>query len=264
MKKKLLKIAKITLWVCLVGSFFVLWGFAANKQKKVSLKELIINIDSGKYFITYDMVQTLLKDKKLVKNKKLENINTLQIEKSLLTNPYIKKVKAYKTIDGQLTIDIQQRKPILRVYNLWKESYYLDEEGYKIPESDMHTELVPIANGYIFNKVNDNEQLIKLLNSPSDSLRDTVLLELFNMAKYIQTHPFWQSQISQLYVNSAKEIEFTTFLGNQTVLFGHTDLMDKKFNNLFTLYNEGFSRVGWNNYSLIDLRFENQVVCKKK
>lgn len=264
MKTKLLKIAKITFWFCLIISFFIFWGFSANKQNKRPLHDVIIDIDSGKYFITYGMVQNILNDKKLLKPKVIEDINTYKIEKTILTNPYVKDVKAYKTIEGNLHIEIEQRKPIVRVYNLWKDSYYLDEEGYKIPESDIHAELVPIASGYILDKVNDNEQLIKLLKHPKDSLADTVLLEIFNMAKYIQKDPFWKSQVSQIYINSGKEIEFTTLLGNQRILFGHTDKMEEKFNKLFTLYNEGFSRVGWNNYSLIDLRFDNQVVCKTK
>ena len=40
--------------------------------------------------------------------------------------------------------------------------------------------------------------------------------------------------------------------------------IDKKFTKLLAFYKEGLNKVGWNNYSRINIAFENEVVCTRK
>jgi cell division protein FtsQ len=47
-------------------------------------------------------------------------------------------------------------------------------------------------------------------------------------------------------------------------VFGTGDDIEIKFEKLMLFYKEGLSRVGWDKYSTINLKYKNQIVCTKK
>ena len=42
------------------------------------------------------------------------------------------------------------------------------------------------------------------------------------------------------------------------------EFIEKKLERLETFYRYGLSQAGWNKYKLINLEFDNQIICKKK
>jgi cell division protein FtsQ len=64
-------------------------------------------------------------------------------------------------------------------------------------------------------------------------------------------------------VNEHQELELIPRVGNHRVLLGDTIDLQDKFRRLMIFYKEGLSKTGWNNYSVINLKFRNQVVCTK-
>ena len=88
--------------------------------------------------------------------------------------------------------------------------------------------------------------------------------DVLKMAVYIHEDPFWKSQIVQVYVRRNGEFELIPRVGSQIILFGNADRMETKFFKLKTLYREGFSHTGWNQYEIINLKYTSQVICTKK
>jgi cell division protein FtsQ len=43
---------------------------------------------------------------------------------------------------------------------------------------------------------------------------------------------------------------------------GNTDNLERKLATLRRFYDNGLSRIGWDKYSYISLRYDGQVVCK--
>ncbi|MCK4747011.1 MAG: hypothetical protein KAT15_08250, partial [Bacteroidales bacterium] len=99
---------------------------------------------------------------------------------------------------------------------------------------------------------------------PVNESNGKIMEDLLKMAGYIQSDPFWNSQIVQVYVNRKGEFELVPRVGSQIILFGDADKMESKFFKLRTLYREGFSRTGWNQYEVINLKYNNQVICTKR
>jgi cell division protein FtsQ len=264
MKKKLLKIARLLLWVILISAFGIGIVFAHKKQQAVLLRSIDIEVDEKHSFVTLDEIRAWLQSKKIIKNTALSSVNTYSLEESLRVNPYIKNSRVYSTLEGNLYVHIQQREPLVRIFNLWKEDFYLDENGFSFPSSNQYTARVLVVSGNINRKVNDNASFINIKNIVKDSISDNIILEIFKMARYINSSPFWSKQIAMIYVNEHKEFELTTLVGNQKVLFGNTMYMEEKFDKLRTLYQEGLSRSGWDLYEKIDVRFKNQIICQKK
>ena len=53
-------------------------------------------------------------------------------------------------------------------------------------------------------------------------------------------------------------------VGDQRIILGNIEDLDDKIFRLKTFYQEAMSRMGWNKYKTINLKFKNQVVCKKR
>ena len=60
------------------------------------------------------------------------------------------------------------------------------------------------------------------------------------------------------------DIELIPRVGNHTIVFGDANQIESKFEKLIVFYNKGLSNTGWNEYSVINLKYEGQVVCTKR
>ena len=165
----------------------------------------------------------------------------------------VKTAQVYTDMNGSLNIHIQQRRPILRVINAFNEGFYLDENGLKMPLSANYTAHVPIANGYIFEH-----------GKGRDTAQTEVLRQLFKIATYVDKDTFWNAQIEQIFVTSESEFTLIPNVGDQTINFGDATDTEDKFTRLKLFYKEAINRVGWETYSIITVKFKNQIVCKKK
>ena len=139
----------------------------------------------------------------------------------------------------QVQLHVTQKKPIVRVFNLSDESFYIDASANIFPLSKNFTERVLIANGNIV-----------------DSSDVSVISKVAN---YINDDEFLKAQIIQLHMNEDKEIELVPRVGNHTILLGEISEMEDKFNKLKLFYTKGVKQTGWNQYRLINLKYKNQL-----
>jgi cell division protein FtsQ len=87
---------------------------------------------------------------------------------------------------------------------------------------------------------------------------------LFKIATYVDKDAFWKAQIEQIFVTAESEYLLIPKIGDHTIVFGTAENMEEKFEKLLLFYKEGLSRVGWEQYKSINVKFKNQVVCTKK
>jgi cell division protein FtsQ len=84
------------------------------------------------------------------------------------------------------------------------------------------------------------------------------------MAKFIHNHPFWESQVEQIYLNKKGEYEIVPRVGAHLIKLGTYENYREKFRNLKAFYKKGLNNVGWNQYLIINLKYDNQIICKKR
>jgi cell division protein FtsQ len=53
-------------------------------------------------------------------------------------------------------------------------------------------------------------------------------------------------------------------VGAHIIKFGKFDHHLIKFRKLKAFYTEGLNHIGWNDYEIINLKYANQIICKKK
>lgn len=253
----------------LVVGLLVSMGFVNRQQDSLPCKELKVNVnqEGNLDFIDNDDIKQLLKDRgDSIVGQPKATVNISNIEKVLNSHAAISKAEVSMSIDGVVKIDVEQRNPVIRVINSGGDSYYLDDEGKLMPLSDKYTMKILVANGNI-NEPYAKRYMHSIAEIGKDSALNagSMLDELYAMATYIRADEFWRAQVQQIYINSEKDMEIVPMAGNQKIIFGDTTSMDEKFKKLLTFYQEGLNTTGWwDKYSVINLKFRNQIVCTKK
>lgn len=178
-----------------------------------------------------------------IAGKKLSDIQPEMIENTLEENKLIKKAECYKTTGGGVRIKIYQKEPIMRVMSN-SGNYYIDSEGGVMPVSENYTPYLPIATGYVE--------------------KEFATTKLHDFALFLQNNKNWNAQIEQIYVHSNHDVELTPRVGNFQIILGQLDDFEKNLDKLKLFYEKGLNEVGWNRYSVINLKYKDQVVCTKK
>jgi cell division protein FtsQ len=261
-KQLLIKASKAGL---VVIAFIASLGFASHKQAVMPCSGVLINVQDslGTGFVDDKDISQIIENKfGALEGKPLASINISLLEKIINTNPFISYAEVFSTVDGKINIDVKQRTPVLRIINNKNESFYVDNDGVFMPLSEKFTARVPVANGYIFDRQIENK--VRFFSSTDSAITKTKIEQLFNIITHVRKNNFWNDEVEQLYVNVNGEIEMIPRVGDHTVVIGDDENLEDKFNRLLIFYREGLKRSGWNQYSIVNLKYKDQVVCTKK
>lgn len=190
----------------------------------------------------------------------MDSINTYLFEKQLRKCPYIRDVSIYKSISGILNIDIQQRKPMLLVSND-KQDYYIDSDAMIFAASEKDACQCIVVNGYVKDKYDFKDGKIYKADPYADGSQTG---DLFKLAQLIQSDDFWSDMVVQIYINKLGEYEIVPMVGDFSLCIGTIDNYDKKMYTLKQFYTKALPKLGWDTYQQISVKYDNQVVCKRK
>ncbi len=212
-----------------------------NSDRKV-LEPQINFVGDDNLFITHANVSKLLiQNQQSVTNKRKDIIDLNQLETVLNSNPMIKQAQVSMTVEGLITAEIEQKKPIARVST--NASYYIDEEGSFMPLSMNYTARVPLVTG---------------------SIDRNDLANVYTVAKKVQEDEFLMKHVIVIHQNQDKTIDLKLRSHDFTVHVGSLKSLDKKMNNLKAFYQKGSKDKALDNYKLVNLKFDKQVICTKK
>ncbi|MDR2385903.1 MAG: cell division protein FtsQ [Tannerella sp.] len=232
----------------LLVAYIVVVMFFFPQQKKADTVckevEIIITDSVEKHFLNKADIVAYLKSRKIYPlNKKVKNINADSIEKVLIKNEIIEKAEVVQTLSGKIKIIVIQKMPVLRIFTN-SGSYYVDTSGKTMPSNLEQAIRVPVACGNIE--------------------KSFAVSKLYKFALFLQNDDFWNNQIEQIYVRSENEVEIVPRVGNQTIILGSLDNFEKKLHKLRLFYKQVIPKMGWEKYSVINLKYKNQIVCTKK
>lgn len=246
------KILVISIWILLGAGSIVLLVAAISKKSNESVAGLNIQIKGvqNNYFIDKKDVLNVLKklEGNEINDMKLGSVNLTEIENELQKNKWVKNAEAFFDNNNVLQIKINEREPVARIFTLSGVTFYIDSTLARLPLSNKFSVRLPVFTSF----PSDGKVLKK---------SDSVLLDgIKTISEYIDSHPFWMAQIDQLDITPEGGFELTPKLGNQMIRFGNAENCEEKFNKLLAFYEQVQTRIGWNKYSVIDVRFKNQVV----
>jgi len=260
------KYLNIGFWLLILVYFFVVLGFVGGKQKKAlctSINVIIKDTLKHRFVEKDELIQLIDPNEDKVLGKAMQEIDIAKLEKIIVNQSYIKTAQVFKSINGALNIEIEQRNPIVRIINENNLGFYIDNEGELMPLSKKIALRLPIANGHIKFSPDFNSSVNIFSDKYKDDENAKILMDLSTLANFINGNDFWQAQIQQIYLNKDMEFELVPLVGAQIILLGKIDNYNNKFRNLEATYKKGFLYKGWNKYRKINLKYENQVICEK-
>ena len=258
----------ISLWVITLTGIIVLGVYIKNTLDDKERNNLTIVIPSSgeNTFITKIELETKLELEGFIFDKiKRSEIEIEEIENFIKGISQVKTAQVYQAINGNWQIDVALREPIARIYNLSNQNFYLDKEGNTFKTTEKHTARVPIVTGEIHDFEN-SKSVTEIINNDSlISIRK--LDDIYRISSYVCKDTLFHSLIGQIHLQKNGDFILVPLVGDQQIVFGSaesTDDVEGKFKKLTIFYNEAMPYEGWTAYSEINLKFEDQIVCKKK
>ena len=211
-----------------------------NSQRKVHQPVIEFKGKNDPYITTQTVSKLLIQNQQTVTDKPKETLDLNRLETALNSNPMIRSAQVFMHVDGVLKVEIEQKEPIARV--LTQESYYIDSQGQYMPLSTNHTARVPFVTG---------------------SVQKDKLTNVYAIANKVYNDEFLKKNVIEIHQNDDTSLWLKLRDYKFTVELGNVKQLDKKINNLKAFYQKALKDNLLNNYSKVNLRFDNQVVCTK-
>ena len=266
----MLKIILRVFVVVAIASYllFAAGGAESKLDAEMLCRNLKVEItDSSKAgFVSAEMVRRWLNNHSItVIGQPMKSINTLAIQQSLLSHTYVSSAAVYKTISGDVCVELSQRRPMLRFMTNSGRSSYLTNDGWLVPTQLQYSVDVPIVTGDL-KLPSDGECVLprdkKNIEKKSNKNYE-FLHKLINFVGFLESDSDLRKMFVQINVTADNELELIPRVGNHVVLLGTIDGYRAKLDKLSRFYTDGLAFDGWNRYKVINLKYKNQVICSR-
>ena len=228
--------------IFVIALLAVVFAFSNRRNSARDLRAVKVSFqDESSALITESMVNKLLiqnADSLAAVDKEIIDLNAL--EGRLNSHPMIKNADVFLSLDGVLGARVTQRRPIARVAS--NPSYYIDEEGTKMPLSTVHSLRVPLVSGV-------SEENLK----PVTRVLNEILADPFMVRHIVGL----EQQRDSTLIMRVRTYDFKILLGKPVNI-------KRKFQNFKAFYQKTVKDKTLGNYKLVNLKMDHQVVATKK
>jgi len=266
--KKIKRILRIVFWVFFCTSVISLMSITQKKIQNTSIDSpfIRIHVEDENVFLTEQELKKRLEQKKLIfPGQRFEELDIEKIETFVANMEEVRSVVVYQYLNGTWHLEIQLRTPIAYLFAKGNDQYFIDSQGEIISSTPQHLARILIVTGnipsrqelYRERKVINNSKLITI----------EMLAKVYQISNYICNDGLMKSLIGQVHLNNKNDFILIPLIGEQQIIFGtaHTQQeVEDKFDKLKIFYKEALPYEGWNKYSEISLKYDGQIVCKKK
>jgi cell division protein FtsQ len=219
-----------------------LYGFAEKRHKSRGISEIKVKFtDTENLYVTEEVVNKLLiQNNASVSGIDKETLDLNKAESLLNKHQMIENAEVYLTLDGKLSAEVSQRKPIGRVVG--NSSFYLDKNGEIMPLSPFFSARVPLMFGF----------------DGSNVAKSYAIVEHIRNDEFLKRHITGINRLKgDKYTLELRELDFELY-------FGDSSNVELKFNNFKAFYKKAQKDKKLDTYKKVNLQFGDQVVCTKK
>ncbi len=241
--------------VGLTALLFVSISFVEKKYNTKTCTAIDVTIDNeyNNYFINEkDVIRTVTDDGQTkIIGMFLNELEIDKIEDNLRENHFVEDVEVYKELNGTLSVNIYQCRPVARLVSSQMPDRYISDKGAVLPVSRRYTARVLLIDGPFANK----KDLTNLYETETGA-------KLMELLQFIENDEFWKAQIAQLFIDASGNVKMYQQVGRQVIDFGKPDMIEAKFKKIGIFYKEILPTKGWNSYTKVSVKFKNQIVCE--
>ena len=195
-------------------------------------------------------------------NLKIGDVDRASVEEAVMECPYVKNVAVKVSNGGRMIVAVTQHRPVVRMF-FQDNEFYLSHDGGYMPLTRHHYCHILVGSSEYNEPVLHHPEYISLADTASHT-RALGIEYVWHVARYLDDHPAYGEVFDQINVDAKGDVVLIPKLGNMSVVLGDTSLLDEKFENLWSFFDQGVKQVGWNAYSSVSVKYKGQVVCKRR
>lgn len=246
------KVLQFFVTVAAVTGFVLAMTAAARRQesRRITGTDLRITNPRAAHFLDKAALEEMLFTRRHMNPEKLRlgAVDLRRLEKLARTNPWVANAQAYVDHQRVLHVRVTQRVPVVRLFGRDGSSHYLDTALKPLPVSVGDAHYIPVVTG------------VPTLSD--DSTGRAFRGQIIALVKRISRDTFWSAQVAEIAVSpDGRGFELVPVLGSHRILLGDTSRLDAKLDGLFSFYKGVLNRVGWDKYTVLDVRYRGQVVA---
>lgn len=278
MKAILRIISNVVIWGALAAYLVFAARHCTEQQREEELNTVnIVVTDSGRLkTVSSETVRGWLEQSDVpLEGSPLRQVNTGRISELIGAHAFIATTKTWVEQNGTLNIEVSQRQPIIRVVTDDGYDFYISHDYWILPSQHGKGEYVPVVTGrfglpFARGWFGNLEEVLREEEKKSDE-NYCFLVKLINFVKLTNDDPFWRDEIVQIAVTredgaptwKEPDIELVPRVGNHTIAIGTLDDAAAKLAKLRLFYDNVLAYEGWDEYKMINIKYNNQVICTK-
>lgn len=237
------KVWKYVKMILVTTGLAALFSFANHRNgNRLIFKDPTIEFthDDGMFITRHSVNKLLIQKADSSSGIPKEKLVLKNAEDRLNAHDMIKRAEVYVTVDGHLGAKITQRTPLVRVGGT--HSFYIDDEGRKMPLSPVFSARVPLLTGVE---------------------KEADWKEGFPLFQMIHEDEFLRKQVIGIHRTSAG-FELHLRGKSPVITLGEPKQLEEKLKKLKAFYQKTSEDNSLASYHAVNLTFANQVVCTKK
>ena len=245
------KVLRFSIGALLVAVFMVALVAASRQQNNKAIKGMEVHLNDEHEFSFLqrkDIEALLLRNRNIdLAQTAISKLDLRLMEDIARTNPWVAKADIFVDNRQVLQVNITQREPVARIFDINGSSYYMD--------SLLNT--MPVSQGYAYPApVFTNVPVLR-----NDSIQANLHQKIAYLSEMIGRDSFWHAQVTQIEVQPDQTFVLIPLFGDQRILIGDTANVQEKLKHLFAFYKNVSGKIGWDKYETLDVRYKNQVVA---
>ena len=260
--KKILKYVLIGICGAMLAALLAVSFLAGKEARKglvcKGLEIAIVDSLENSFVSEADVRKYVDKEYGRYIGEKLDSLDLVKIEKIIDGRSAVRKSQAYVTRDSILRIDITQRKPVVR-FQKKDGGFYADAEGYIFPLQVNYASHVQIIDGDIPLAANSGYK-----GDIEDPQEKAWFKSVMNVVNFMEGSRTWKGKIVQISVEKGGDLILIPREGNERFMFGQPADIEEKFMKMRKYYTHIIPAKGENHYRTVDLKYQGQIVCRKK
>ena len=238
------------------GYFLFAGDYVRGREKgeRCTAIDVVIRDSVENALISRKDVMEFLGQGKGIIGERRDSLLIDSLEKRLLERGEIRYAEVYSDNEGVLRVELLQRRAAIRLKGLNGE-FYSDSTGYFFPVYNKAD--VPVVTGFIPVAYTQGYK-----GYPAETRQRAWMKSMAGLVSYIENHYFWHKDIEQIDIERNGDIVFYTRDAAQRFIFGDFSDMEKKFGKMATYYKAVAPLPEAADYTTVNLKYENQIICK--
>ena len=195
-------------------------------------------------FVSPQFIYSELKEADFkVKGELLDSVQIDSIENYFKGKDYIEDARCYFIDNNAVRLDITPIRPFIRLLS-GNQFYYVNKKGKRVKADAQYFINLPIVK--------------------YDGKKEFKLTSLIPMLDHIEKNDFLRELVTMVEVADSNNIYLIPCIAGHKINMGSLENYESKFKKLQRFYNEVLQVKGWNAYETINLKWDHQIVAKRR